>query len=378
MKTSIPARLRPLVQALLPLGLALSVLPSAQAGATFKIDENNSVSIGGGLRVSYSSVEDGAPSGDSRSNDFTMESARLYMSARIQKVFGVTFNLNGSEDDVKVLDAYAQYEPSPLFNVWMGRMLPPSDRANLDGPFYISAWDYPGVVSSYPALFAGRDNGITVWGKPLGGKLTYAFGLFEGHNKAAGLSNEDASLLFAGRVAYAFLDAEPAPAYYTASTYYGAKDLFTVGLALLQQSDGVGTAGNKDDYLGYNIDVLFEKNLGPGVLTLEGAAYKYDFDDVDVAPATGNVGGLAPGKAYLASVAWLFPQPIGHGKLQPFVRYQRSSPDAANRDVSAYDIGLNYVIAGHNARLSAVYTNTDSDATGSKIDKFLIGAQFQY
>lgn len=378
MKTSIPARLRPLAQALLPLGLSLGLLPAAHAGATLKIDENNSISIGGGLRVSYSSVEDGAPSGSSRSNDFTMESARLYMSARIQKVFGVTFNLNGSEDEVKVLDAYAQYEPSPLFNVWMGRMLPPTDRANLDGPYYLSAWDYPGLVSSYPALFAGRDNGVTVWGKPLDGKLTYAFGLFQGHNRKLGLSNEDAKLLFAGRVAYAFLDAEPAPAYYTASTYYGAKDIFTVGLAMLQQSNGVGTAGNKDDYLGYNVDVLFEKNLGPGVLTLEGAAYKYDFKNVDVAPASGNVGGLAPGKAYLAGAAWLFPQAVGPGKFQPFVRYQRSSPDGPNNEVKAYDLGLNYVIAGHNARLSAVYTSTDSEVTGKKLDKFLVGAQFQY
>jgi hypothetical protein len=47
----------------------------------------------------------------------------------------------------------------------LGRMLPPSDRANLSGPFYVSAWSFPGVVSNYPNLAVGRDNGMLLWGK---------------------------------------------------------------------------------------------------------------------------------------------------------------------------------------------------------------------
>ena len=57
------------------------------------------------------------------------------------------------------MDAIAQFEFMPEFNVWLGRMLPPSDRANLYGPFYALPWSYPGVASNYPNLAVGRDNG---------------------------------------------------------------------------------------------------------------------------------------------------------------------------------------------------------------------------
>jgi len=42
-------------------------------------------------------------------------------------------------------------------------MLPPSDRSNLSGPFFINGWDYP-FVSNYPNVFEGRDDGVAYWG----------------------------------------------------------------------------------------------------------------------------------------------------------------------------------------------------------------------
>ena len=63
-----------------------------------------------------------------------------------------------------MLDAYGQLEFSESFNIWAGRLLPPSDRANLAGSYYANAWQFPGVVSQYPQIFAGRDTGVTVIG----------------------------------------------------------------------------------------------------------------------------------------------------------------------------------------------------------------------
>ena len=106
-------------------------------------------------------------------------------------MFKATLNTERSADDkVRLLDGIAQFEPMSEFNVWIGRMLPPSDRANLYGPYFAVPWSFPGVVSNYPNIAAGRDNGVTIWGKPLAGKLTYAVGAFDGHNKVAGLSGQ--------------------------------------------------------------------------------------------------------------------------------------------------------------------------------------------
>src|SRR6266851_9587132 len=210
----------------------------AHACAELKISDEASVSVGLGIRASFTSLEKGAPDGTSDSKTFAAENVRLYMSGQFNKYLKASFNTERTGgpaatggDSVRVMDAVVQLESSDLFNFWLGRMLPPSDRANLSGPFYVSAWSFPGVVSNYPNLAVGRDNGMLVWGKPLCGKLVYSVGAFNGHNRAVGLSNVSDKMLYAGRLAVALWDPEPAPAYYEGGTYYGSKDIFTVGLA---------------------------------------------------------------------------------------------------------------------------------------------------
>ncbi|WP_293675853.1 hypothetical protein [uncultured Phenylobacterium sp.] len=362
----------------------MAPLSAAHAGGLIKIgDGDQSISIGLGIRASANSDEHGASDG-SRSTDVSLDSVRLYVNAEVTKTIGATFNTEkDGDDDIKVLDGYVRWQPMDEFNVWVGRMLPPSDRANLDGPYYLSSWNYPGVVSQYPAKFAGRDNGVTVWGKVFDKKLTYAVGVFNGHNRALTASNKGHEPLFAGRVAYNFLEVEDNPGYYTSSTYYGSADIFTVAFAVQSQKNGVGTALVRGDYTAWNVDVLFEKKvMDGGAITLEGAYYDYDTDGVlDVPPGFGgagptdNVGGIVDGKAFLASAAFLFPTEVGPGKFQPVVRYQEFDP-RVGPTVEAYDIGLNYIIKGHNARLSAVWQHVDAGAADN--DRLTAGVQLQF
>ncbi len=246
-------------------------------------------------------------------------------------------------------------------------------------------------MSQYPQIFAGRDTGLTIWGKPLEGKLTYAVGAFKGHNNVAGGSNDSDNLLFTGRIAYSFLDAEPAPAYYVSNTYYGAKDIFTLGASFYSQGDGVGTATNRGDYQSWNIDALFEKKIsGGGVITAEGAYYNYDLSGkrdcgdglagAVACPGGGdNVGGLVAGKAYLATLAYLIPGKVGIGQFQPYVRYQKFDRDVGGTKNEQTDFGVHYVIAGHNARITAVYSKLkDPLATTVKRDQFILGLQLSY
>ncbi len=383
--------------------LALAVLATTQgafAGAELKISDDASVNLGVGLRTSYTSTERGAPNGTSRSSDFNLENIRLYMSGQYGKVIKLTFNTERTGgpaatggDNVRVMDAIAQFEFMPEFNVWMGRMLPPSDRANLYGPFFALPWSYPGVASNYPNLAVGRDNGVMVWGKPFGGKLVYSVGAFEGHNKNAALSGGSDRLQYSGRVALNLLEAEPAPAHYTGG-WYGGKDLFTVGLATSRQSDGVGSATRKGSLNIWNADLLFEKKLSAGVPTLEGAYYKYNLGAVDcgsgepgavgcpaVLPTGDNLGGQVDGKSYLLGAAWMFPQQIGWGKFQPFVRYQKFNRSVSSTTSKATDVGLNYIIRGPNAKISLMYTKFNDNRLAVAVrdtDMFTLGVQLQY
>ncbi len=354
---------------------AFAVLPAmqAQAGATVNFGEDKSITAGFGMRGSYTSAEDGAPNGTSRSSDFHLDSARLFFGASLSKEIKGMFNTEWDGEQIRVLDAAAQFAISPELNIWAGRLLSPSDRANMAGPYYSTGGGYwAGVASRYGyngGIFRGRDDGVVVWGDLNGGKLGYSFGAFEGHTfgiggltqsqaGAAGNKSSD-SLMYAGRIQADFWDAEPG--YYGTGNYLGAKDILAVGLAARYQKNGVLTAMKSGDYTSFSIDFLMEKKLSPGnAVAVEAAYYDYDTDGVIAAEQ---------GKAWLVGASFIT------GKFQPFVRFQKFSPDT-NIDVKQNDIGLNYIIEGYNAQLSATYSQTKTGA--AKNDKFVVAMQFQY
>lgn len=364
---------------------------AAATAAEFKINDDVTFNAGLGLRTSYSRVDFAAPDGSSKSSDFSVESARIFLGGSYAKVFKGTLNTERSGDDrIHLLDAIAQFEPMPELNVWLGRMLPPSDRANLYGPYFALPWSFPGVASAYPAIFAGRDNGVMLWGKPMAGKLVYSLGAFEGHNKLPGLSGQSDKPLFAGRLAYNFWEPEPAPAHYTGG-WYGGKDLLTIGLAAQSQKDGVGTATAAGKFSAWSIDLLLEKRLAAGVPTFEAAYYKYKLGALDCgsgepgSPAcvgTGdNVGGLVDGKAVLLGAAWLVPAKAGQGQFQPFVRWQRFERSASRTSAKELDVGVNYLIRGPNARLTAQLGRLKDERVAAPRDSvaiFTLGAQLMF
>ena len=300
--------------------------------------------------------------------DFNLDSIRLFVSGKVTKEAGLVFNTERQADGTtRVLDGIAQFAFSDIFNVWGGRFLPPSDRSNLSGPYYLATWDYP-FVSNYPAIFAGRDDGAALWGQTGGGKFKYQVGAFQGRRgDPATTSNQSDSLLYAGRLTFNLWD--PEPGYYNASTYYGAKDILAIGLAAQTQSDGAGTKTTPRNFNGYNLDVLMEKKLGPDVLSIEGAYYAYDTGGVTDAT-------LYDGTGYFAQVSYLLGGKVGPGKLQPHVRYQSLDLTGATEKRTRYDIGMNYILDEHNALMSFIYAK-DNNGAAKDINIFRVGLQLQ-
>jgi hypothetical protein len=339
--------------------------------------------LGAGLRISGTDDKvDGSP----RKTDFNVDSFRVYVNGGLNNTYKFTLNTERAPDaTIRVLDFFARAEFRDEFNIWGGRLLPPSDRANLDGPYYLSSYLYPGVVSNYPAIFAGRLDGATVWGKLLDKKLVYAVGIYNGHNVNNGASADGGEPLFAGRVTYDFWDAEDNPGYFTSSTYYGKADILALGVAAQYQNDAVGTLLRHGAFSGVSIDALMEKKVfNGGAVTLEGAFYHYGTQGVIDVPTNyngaspySNVGGLTSGNAFLLSGAFLFPQQILWGQIQPVVRYQQFDADLLRTTTRQIDGGVNYIIKGHNARISLVYSHTETTRQPND-NKFLAGLQVQF
>ena len=340
-------------------------------------DDERWFKIGLGLRTSYGV--------DVTEPGMSLDNMRLYTLAKVTKDIVVEFNTeltNGNstlsrdaDQAMRVLDAIAQFSLPAGFTMWAGRFLPPSDRFNLDGPYFLNAYNFP-MVQAYPALENGRDNGVAIMKEYGGGKFKWSYGMFEGRtsdtNSGANPDLGDNSL-HAFRATYNFWD--PEPGYYTTSSYYGAKDVLAVAFVYHREDDGAGTSTTVGDFTGWNVDVLMEKKLSNGgVVNLEGAYFDYDTDDKEDSS-------LTQGEAYLALASYLLPDPVGVGKLQPYVRYQHFARDGINRagargNRSVTEGGVNYIISGANAKICAFYSG-DKVGNGSTTQSFQIGMQFQ-
>lgn len=387
------------------LGMVLVAPLSAQVGGKVAIDDTKWISLGIGGRAAYSAVEDASPNGDEFTNDFTINNARIYINGQVHEYLKFEFNTecvfcgNSSLEEFALLDAIAKVELSPYFNIWAGRLLVPAERQELNGPFYSSTFDAyktPFYSSDFSVDFGAggagvyaRDQGINIWGAAgPDGAFQYVFGVFQGlQSSSTAGPNQDDNPLFAGRVAYNFLSVEKNPGYYTSGTYYGkGGDILTLAAAFQYQEDGAGSLANPGDFLGISADAIFEKVFeGAGVFTFNGE-YKYFDADYDVA-AFGDPDAFTmfDGNSFSVVGLWLFEPKVWIGQFQPYFRYTGVYANRSS-DREEYEAGVNYVIDGHNARISFFYQYGDiatkglnyaPTATGDKVSALKLAFQIQ-
>ncbi len=318
------------------------------------------ISIGAGVRTDFEYTD---PTAGKKTEDFNLDSIRLYVSGHVMDHISFMFNTEyqGSPptgtNAVQVLDAVAQFSWGDEINIWAGRFLPPSDRANLYGPYYANQWAVyrDGVQDGFPSTAVGRDNGVMYWGQF--GMFKVAAGVFDVPS-TVGTSNKVST----ARVMVDLWDKEAG--YYLNGTYYGEKDLLAIGV------DGQSEDGNK----AYSADFLLEKKLpNAGVVNVESEYARYDHFG-------GYAGDTSDGYYILGS--YLFPQVVGIGKFQPLVKYAHANytfdtgptPNDKQRTV---DIELNYIIKTFNARLSLYYLDVKYDHDIAGIDHKVVGLGLQ-
>jgi hypothetical protein len=320
------------------------------------------VSVGAGVQASYVHTE---PATGTSTDAFPLNSVRLYVSGTAAPKTKFMFNTeyDGAGNHVVVLDAAAQFEMSEKFNIWVGRMLPPSDRANLYGPYYSNEWAVysDGIQDGYPFVSGtGRDNGVLYWGQF--SKLKLSGGVFDGASATG-----DKTVLTAGRAQVDFWDKEDG--YYLNGTYYGAKNLLALGIAGQVQGS---------DKSAWNVDFLLEKKVpGGGAFTIESQYNKYTKLGGYNARYAGSDG------AY-GLVSYLFPPMMGMtGKFQVMGKYAKANftngltTVDTNYNQQTSEFNFNYVIKDFNARIMLFYKDTRFNAIQTNTKQFGVGVQLQ-
>ena len=321
-----------------------------------------SFTVGAGIQTSYDHSEtDGSPGQD----DFPLDHARLYFSGDATKNFSVMFNTDydSTTNTMEILDAVGEFHSSPKFNIWFGRFLPPSDRANLYGPFYANEWDVysDGIQDGYPFIFQGRDDGAAYWGdfKLGAAKVKVSTGAFSG-TSADGVN----SVIWASRVQIDFWD--PEDGYYLNGTYYGDKNLLAIAGATQVQSGKTATTA----------DFLMEKKVpGGGAFTVESEYSRYN-----------GLGGYdakyvkSQGAYGLAS--FLIPKQMGIGKFELLGKYAIAQFTDGGVGAPGYrqntaEVNLSYIIKQFDARVMTFYRNASYNAVAANNWQAGVGLQLQ-
>jgi hypothetical protein len=350
-----------------------------------KTSETRWISLGAGYRGTGLWTEN--LNGNLDSGHYSNDNARIYLNGQFNQYLKFEVNTEcffcnntasgeNPRMSYNILDAIAKFEYNRYFNIWGGRMLAPTERGELSGPFFQATHDAfktPFFSQDFSTHFGnggagryGRDDGVTFWGNAepgfVPGTLGYAMGVFRGLESSHTTGpNPSGTILTAARVTYNFLNPEKNPGYYTSSTYYGkAGDILALAFGMSYQKNGAGSFAHRSDFLGFTGDLLFEKVLprNMGVTTLN-AEYKQFYAGYSTAAFSDpNCFCMFDGKSWTVTGLYMFPTKIGIGHFQPYGRFTSIQPNRSNNR-EEIEAGLNYIIDGFNARISAYYQHGD-------------------
>lgn len=297
-----------------------------------------------------------------------------------------------------VHDAYGQYDVNKYISIGTG----------LSGWSGLSRFSSPSVGSLTgidAPLFLQTTNDVTdqflrkfsVFAKGKIGKLDYRIALAQpmaiqkttGYtatpaSTTAAFSPEPAKMQTNAYIMYQFKDQESNLTSYTTGTYLGKKKVFNIGTGLIYQKDAMwllNNAGNTTHHNMFHIagDVYYDAPVGSKgeAVSFYGNFTHYDFghnylrNSGVMNPATGttstntllNAAGNAfpmygTGNVLYAQAAYkLKDNLIGKTTLMPYVSLQHANYERLNKSMAFYDVGINWLLAGHNSKFTVAYQN---------------------
>jgi hypothetical protein len=323
-----------------------------------------------GLRMQawYQFVEDGEKNGQEDLHDFMLRRFYFYLKGEVMPKFGFFAHIAadrigqdgldkaslGLGSSIAVRDGWIYYDFHEAFKFQIGRYYIPFTRNyGTTSTFAMLPLDLPfnqgGVRGGiFYASKVGRDDGVVLWGNPLGGTIQYRLNVSEGVEDG---DNPDDNLRFTGRVSVSFL--EPETSWFNKGTYLGKKRVLSIGGGYDYQKDLTLGGKENQDNVAWTADVFFDHPVGEGAVTVEAA-----YIDVDNVTQELKYSWLTKGddaQMFYVQGGYLFPWEVGPGRVQPYFRYEYLDVD--DKDDTAFPCaGLNYYLMGHNARITADWT----------------------
>lgn len=156
-----------------------------------------------------------------------------------------------------------------------------------------------------------------------------------------------------GYFRYNFFDTESTKLPYQVGTYFGKKKVLGIGTGFFSHANGAydNATGEHENVFHVAADVFYDAPLGEGAINAYASFQSFDYGENYVSRWVGTGSNFyMQGGYYIPSL-----------NIMPYIAYQSGSYDALEDNISSLDIGVNYYVGGHNAKITLEYHTIRGD-----------------
>jgi hypothetical protein len=226
-------------------------------------------------------------------------------------------------------------------------------------------------------------------------------------------NNGSGKLSFAGYFDYQFFDKEERITAALSGTHLGKKKMLNIGTGFYSTKEGtisqpITGVFEKHDVKIFGADVFADLPVGPKnkqmAITLYSVYYNYNFGPnyirttglMNPGTADPNFSGivakegfgnskylLGTGQIWYTQAGFLLPKFSDKVRIQPFATYAMKKFEALSETGSFYDLGTNFLLDGHNAKITMQYSsrplyNASDNMIFMRAGEFLVAAQISF
>lgn len=180
---------------------------------------------------------------------------------------------------------------------------------------------------------------------------------------------DEAGLVLTGYAEVQLMDQESNKLPYRVGSYLGKKKVFNIGAGFFNHANGTVEI-DASEVVGHDVshlavDAYYDAPVGEGALNAYAVYYNFDYGPNYALGTT-----YGTGSAYYAHVGYLLPFSFSDGqRIMPYMAYSARDFEAFENAGNRFQIGANWFINGHNAKVSIEYASTLSNWSGTEPDR---------
>lgn len=159
--------------------------------------------------------------------------------------------------------------------------------------------------------------------------------------------NKIGNMVFEGYLKYDLLEKESMKLPYYMGTYLGKKKILNLGFGFFSHPNGTYDTLNSvhENVLNFAGDVFFDHPINGGAINTYASIQFFDYGDNYMSRWAGS------GITSYFQVGYFYK----NWKLMPYISYQYSQFDGLKNDPSSINVGLNYFLNNHHAKITLEY-----------------------